>query len=232
MSLIKKCYTFGKLYVYTLGHVIGIPIEESKYESVVAQYVFEFKNWFGISILVLGRPMSGKSMLIRSLHGDYCHKSERQTKGEESIKSWTTTINGEKIKFAETSDYAGNRSFHECDGNSKSMVEEALKFVHRLFFVCNIEEYFNNLKDPNIGICVRDDILERLGQLAILKPKYTTLEIIFSYVDQLNENDREIAENHLKSQMSIDTFEGVKFYEVNFMDRESSTKLVNQLFAK
>lgn len=197
----------------------------------------DWKQNHGIHILVLGRPASGKSMLIRSLQGKLCQPSTRQTNGVEHVEAWKVPYENKTLNFAQTSDIGGSRINQECsvDSNGKSkpsVVQELLPFAERIYFLCNIQEYAENKIDPNIQMPVREDVLERIGQVARLKNSNASLSIIFSYADCIKKKEKEKSIEHLKSQLNTALYKDVKYYEVDFMNENSTKALIGKLFDK
>ena len=226
-------YLALKILKYVYIGAIGIAAAHAVVEFVVEDVYPDVKDWLGpdgIHILVLGRPYSGKSMFFRSLQGKYCQESDTQTNGEETIESFKATFDGKTYKFAKTSDLAGNRIFHETCDNKPSKVEELLPFADRIFFICNIQELLSNVFDVNIQSTPQEDIIERLGQISRLKKDTSSLDIIFSYINSVDQNELKQAEEFLKSQLTADRYKNVNFHEVDFLNEASTKKLLTNLF--
>ena len=218
-------------YAWLCG--MGIAAAHAVVEFIVEDVYPDVRDWLepeGIHILVLGRPYSGKSMFFRSLQGKYCQESDIQTNGEETIESFKATLDGKTYKFAKTSDLAGNRVFHEASEYKTSKVEELLPSADRVFFICNIQELLTNEIDANIQITPQEDILERLGQISRLKKENSSLDIIFSYINSVEKNELKHAEENLITQLTAERYEKVNFHEVDFLNEESTKKLLSNLF--
>lgn len=187
-----------------------------------------------IKILILGRYNAGKSMMMRSLQGIYCQPSEQQTNGKETVKSFQRKINDKLFTFSTTVDISGNRGYHLAEGENESTIQKLSHDKDRIFFICDINEYKENELDTNIGKHVQQDVKDRLVNIAKVKPQKASLDVIFSHTDEIqDEFKRKEVEKQLEDFVKgydNKLFEGVRFYEVNFMNKTSTRNLISQLF--